>query len=488
MKTRTNAARVLLTALLAAASAAPAQETPGRPEDIRVPPLKWTLKRPPSRRLENGVTVCRVEDATATLVEATLLLRGGGAYDPAGKRGLATLGMEMLKAGGCGGMSPERFEEAVDALAGELTCEARREALEVRLRVLPEQFEEGARLLFAMVSRPRFEAKRFERRRATLAGRLRRRYESPTRLARRIAVERLHGSGGLGNPVGGLPGEVEKLSRSDLLAWHRRFFVPARARLGLVLPARRNEKGGLEPQVDASVLVDLLKGWRPAGAGDEEPGDAPPAGTATRAEKFRVYIAPRKGLEQTTMVVAWKAPIGRRRRSKPIVDVLRYILATRINLKVRNEAGLAYSAYASLIPSAETSTFLAYCRTKKESASQALSRLLAEIESVREERPTDDALRYVREYFINSFCHRFGNPYDTLIEWLYHDHYGYARDYLTKYVEAVKAIDADAFMKTAKECVPDKGFVVALVGEEAACRAAAEVIEEAKIEVIGDAR
>ena len=434
-----------------------------RPEDL---PLHWGNFKPPKpqrKTLKNGVHFYRLTDAKTPLVEVVVAFRGGAVADTEGKNGLAYLVSRTLLTCGAGNLSAAQVKRALDDLGGELHCDVGRDYIVLRLCVLKEEFEKGLALLSAVIKNPHFESEMLEREKKAVVTIVKRWFEHSENAARITALATL--SPTRGKPLYGRPEDIEKLKRKDLLAWHRRFFVGGNCVAGIAGCADEGMVGRFE-----KMLEGLPRGveWKGAPFGWIE-------------DRVRVVIVAREGLEQVAMCAAWSGPM-RGDPMRSVVEMVRYCMATRINLAVR-EAGLAYSAGASYVPAA--AVFFAYARTEKERAAQALPRLLKAARSVARFPPTKEAFSYIKNYFQALFLHRFNSCFRALWRWMFLDLEGLGEEYIKEYRRKVAEADASAFMVVGRACAPLKGFVVVLVGEEKACRAAAATLKNAKITLLG---
>jgi len=434
-----------------------------RPEEL---PLHWGDFEPPKpqrKTLRNGVRFYRLTDAKAPLVEVVVAFRGGAVADPEGKSGLAYLVGRTLLTCGAGNLNAAQIKEALDDLGGKLHCDVGRDYIVLRLAVLKEEFEKGLALLSAVIKNPHFESEMLEREKKAVVTIVKRWFEHSENAARITALATL--SPTRGKPLYGHPEDIERLKREDLLGWHRRFFVGANCVAGIAGCADEKMVRRFE-----RILEGLPRGGEWEGA---------PFGWIR--DGVRVVIVAREGLEQVAMCAAWSAPM-RGDPMRAVVEMVRYCMATRINLAVR-EAGLAYSAGASYVPAA--AAFLAYARTEKEHAAEALLRLLKAARSVARFPPTKEAFSYIKNYFQALFLHRFNSCFKALWRWMSLDLERLGKEYIKEYRRKVAEADVSAFTLVGRVCAPLKGFVVVLVGEEKACRAAAATLKNAKITLLG---
>ncbi|RKY16344.1 MAG: hypothetical protein DRP63_05575 [Planctomycetota bacterium] len=434
-----------------------------RPEDL---PLRWVDFEPPKpkrKTLKNGVHFYRLTDVKAPLVEVVVAFRGGAVADPQAQSGLAFLASRTLLTCGAGNLNAAQSKKALDDLGGTLRCNIARDYIVLRLLVLKEEFDKALALLSTVIKSPHFESETLEREKKVVVTIVKRWFEHSGNAARITALATL--SPTRGKPLYGRCEDIEKLTRRDLLEWHRRFFVGANCVAGIAGCADETMVRHLE-----EMLESLPRGKRWKGA---------PFGWVK--DGLRIVIVARESLEQVAMCVAWSAPM-RGDPMRAVVEMVRYCMATRINLAVR-EAGLAYSAGASYVPAA--AAFLAYARTKKEHAKEALTRLLNAARSVARFPPTEEAFSYIKNHFRAVCLHRFNSCFKALWRWMRQDLEGLGSDYTEKYRRKVAEADVNAFALVGSACAPLHGFVVVLVGEESACRAAANSLNNANITLLG---
>ncbi|MFH0799957.1 MAG: pitrilysin family protein [Pseudomonadota bacterium] len=136
---------------------------------------------PPVRviALDNGMTCFLLEDHTLPMVQMKVVARAGSIYDPADKVGLAELAGMLMRSGGAGGLSPDEFDAAVDAIGAKLASGIGLEMGDASLAVLTGDLEKGAELLFDMIFKPRLDEGRLKVSRMKIEERLRREEDEP---------------------------------------------------------------------------------------------------------------------------------------------------------------------------------------------------------------------------------------------------------------------------------------------------------------------
>ena len=80
-------------------------------EKIKFPPLnKLNLPEPVQADLPNGIRLRTILNDKLPLVNMTILVKGGKAYESAGETGLADTTAELMRIGGTKGMKPAELD------------------------------------------------------------------------------------------------------------------------------------------------------------------------------------------------------------------------------------------------------------------------------------------------------------------------------------------------------------------------------------------
>jgi len=262
---------------------------PSRPESIEPKPLKFEPPQIKSERLDNGVRLFTLPDPLSPLLKLFIMFEGGAVTDPKEKLGLSAFGLEMLKAGGCAGLSPDELDERIDSLAAHFSFSTAQERLSISLSVLPEDFETAVELLLRMLKSPTFNEVALGWRKRVWVEDLKRSYGNAVNIARLLFKRALYADTPYANPELGLPQGVSNIKREDLLDWHRKWIRPEKAFVGLTGPFKKK---------DLQTLRKHLEGWKSEGEG----------GTIRRWDVkrkagMRIYLYRRPGLEQVSILV-----------------------------------------------------------------------------------------------------------------------------------------------------------------------------------------
>ncbi|MCX7703756.1 MAG: insulinase family protein [Planctomycetota bacterium] len=435
---------LLFTSLLSA------DEFPRRPEDIDVKPLNFSPPSVKEEHLQNGATLFLLPDSETPLIKLFIIFRGGSMTDPPDKLGLSAFSVEMLKSGGCASLSADELDERLDSLGAYFSFNSSTEHITFSLSALPEEFENASRLLFDILTKPKFDSEALKSRKAVFIENLKRVYENSANIATLLFKRALYSNSAFANPVDGLPDTISKIEREDLVSWHKKWLRPKNAFIGLTGPVNESS---------IAFVKELFGKWSAEGEGEKIPD--------VKAEEktgMRIILYERKGLEQTVVLVG-ALSAERTHPERPSLDFLEYLLLTRVNLKVRNEYGLAYSAYATYQPCSKAGIFYAGAQTKTETAVESLRLMVEQLRIAKTAFPSEDAMRCAKEHFVNSFVFRFAEKERALEELVWLKFYGFADDYLLKYCDRVRNFTPDVIVDAAAKFINTDALVAVLVGE-----------------------
>ena len=202
---------------------------PPRPlaaRDVKFPPYHL-------QTLPNGLQVMAVLHHEQPVISIRMIVRAGGALDPAGKNGLADLAASVLTQGAAG-KSANELNETVDFMGAVLGAGAGTDLSFVNMIVMKDGFEAGLRILSDVARRPNFANEEIERQRQQTLSNLQVSLESPEFIANAVFRRLVYGFHPYGVTQAGTPESLSAITRDDLVAFHQRNFVPNNAILAVV--------------------------------------------------------------------------------------------------------------------------------------------------------------------------------------------------------------------------------------------------------------
>jgi len=398
-----------------------------------------------------GVVAWLVEDYAVPLVAMDYSFHGGATQDPQGKAGAASLLAGMLDEG-AGDLDAEAFHRALDDHAIRLSFNAERDDFGGRLQTLSRHTGKAFELLALAVNAPRFDAAPLERVRGQINAMLKRESKEPDAMAaqawRRAAWP--------GHPYArasrGELGEVDAVTREDLVALHKR------------LLARDTLKIAVVGAIDAATLAGHL--------------DAVFAGLPQTSALTPVPSIEVSGLGQR-IVVDFDVPQANIRFGRPGIArrdpdyitamVVNHILGggsftSRLFQEVREKRGLTYSVYSTLTTADSSPSLIGATSTKNERAGDALAVIEAECVRLALEGPTEDELDKAKKFIIGSYALRFDTSTKIAGHLQQLQREGFDAGYLDRRNAEVAAVTLEDARRVAKRLIDDGRMLVAIVG------------------------
>ena len=423
------------------------------PRTMTFPPQAFQPPKPDRVVLENGLVLFLLEDRELPLISVEVMVRTGSIFEPAEKIGLAGLTGALLRTGGTTTRTGDEIDIWVDQTAAELGVSIGLDAGVASLDILKKDFDAGLALLADMLIRPAFNAEKIEVARAAALEGIRRRNDRPASVVSRMFNKQIYGAK---NPYGRETTEatVTAITRSDIVAFHQKYFVP------------NNVMIALSGDFDRTEMVEKIK---------QQFGSWP-----RRAVEFPAVAAvvdPVPGVYLVSMpIVQTQVRMGHLsvRQDDPdyfALSIMNDLLggggfASRIFDEVRTKRGFAYAAGSVLRPgNFERGLFMAYGETKSATTYQMIEATIEQIRKMREAKVTPDELERARAGFLNSLIFSFAQSSHIVGRRMSLEYYGLPEDFLERFRDGVAKVTADDILRVAQTHLHPDRMVILAVGD-----------------------
>lgn len=403
---------------------------------------------------ENGMTILLVEQHSLPIVSMEALIAAGAIYDPNEKAGLATLTAGLLEEGTKKRSAPQ-ISDAVDFIGANLSASADQDFMTAELKVLKKDAETGVDLLSDILINPVFDPKEVERVRSNLLGGLLAEKDQPQVIADRAFRNIIFGSHPYHNPVNGREETVPKISREEIVAFHRDFYRPNNMILSIV--------GDLSEKEAMALVAKYFGKWekRPV----PFPKIAPPSPFG--AKKTELID---KALAQATVVLG-HVGIERANPDYYAVLVMNYILggggfSSRMLSDIRDDRGLVYSIYSRFHANRQPGDFQVSFQTKSGSANEAIEGVLQEIKKIRSAPVTDDEISEAKAYLVGSFPLRLDTTGKLAGLLSAVEFYRLGLDYLKKYPDYINKVAKEDVLRVAQKYLHPDQYALVVVGNQ----------------------
>jgi len=422
-------------------------ERPPRPlqaKEVQFPPYE-------TRTLPNGMQVIAVEHHEQPAISIRLLVKAGAAQDPKGKGGVATLTASLLDQGTTT-RSAEEIADQIDFIGGALGAGAGTDLTFVNSVVMKDSFAFGLELVNDVARNPAFAPEEIDRQKQQAISSLQVNSQDPEYIADTLFDRLVYGFHPYGLPASGTPESLTAITRADLQAYHRDYFVPNNMILAIV---------GDVTAAEAFASVERVFGnWARREVPVVKPVDPPPP---TR----RIVIVDKPDSVQTEIRAGMLA-IPRKHADYMAWDLAVKILggegANRLHQVLRSQRGLTYGASADTEARKEAGDFVAETDTRTETTAQALRLMIDEFARLQRDRVGQAELGGAQDYLSGSFPLTIETPNEIATQILNVLFYELPLSDIGTFRERVLAVTPDDIQRVAREYVRPDRLSIVLVG------------------------
>ncbi len=439
----------------------PAQETtrPGIAE-LEFAELEFLPSEPLRYTLEPGVEVFVLEDHTLPLVSLYARFKGGPRHFSRDQLGATTAVPILLRSGGTTDLSPDSVDKLLEFYATQTTFGGGGGTSFSNVNMLTRHLDDVLPTWGDLLKRPAFDPASVEVWRGQELEDVRRKQDTPGRLAVSKFNRLLFGDHPIGWELGAEDLEPEDLTAEALKAVHGGIYCAGNLTLGVTGDIRWEE---MRPR-----LEELLADWPPC----DRPLTEPPL--PDEVVEPGVYLVPRE-LEQSTIV------IGRPSRVR-LGDEVDYFssrigntilggsgLTSRLVNRVRTELGLAYSA-ASVWTAPRRSDGIvgAITQTKSESTVAAVRSILGVLRGMSTDPPDDTEVNDAIDRIVNGFVFNFESPGQIVSRQMLYHTQDLPLDWLTRYLAGIQRVTPESVEAVFRTNLSDREvneMVILVVGD-----------------------
>jgi zinc protease len=423
-------------------------EQPPKPlaaREVKFPPYQF-------RTLANGLQVIAVAHHEQPAVSLRLIIRAGGAQDPADKSGVATLVAALLDQGTTS-RDAEQIASSIDSIGGLVGTGAGSDLSFINAIVMKDSFAFGLDMVSDLARNPKFAPEELERQRQQILSGLKVGYEDPDYIAGMVFDRLVYGFHPYGRPDSGTPQSISSISRDDLLAYHKAWFGANNAILAIV--------GDISHEEAFAGAERAFGKWGRSDSTSATPVDPPPP---TR----RVVVIDRPGAVQTEIRVG-NIGLPRRHKDYLALDLAINILGgeggNRLHRVLRSDRGLTYGASADVNALKDSGNIVADTDTRSEVTGEALRLMVEEFGRLQRQRVQEGELADAQAYLTGSFPLTIETPSAIALQVLNAVFYGLDLNDLQTYRERVNAITPDDIQRVAREYLRPDRLSIVLVGD-----------------------
>lgn len=422
-------------------------EGPPRPlvaRDVSFPPYEI-------RTMPNGMQVVAVLHHEQPVVSIRMIVRTGSSSDPQQKLGLAEIAASLLTQG-AGGRTATQLNDEVDFMGAAMGSGAGTDLTFLNMLVMKDSFITGLQLLSDMARAPTFAQEEIERQRQQMISGLQVSLDDPGFIANAVFDRLVFGFHPYGMPDAGTPETLAAITRDDILAFHRRTFVPNNAIIAVV--------GDVTAEEAFSGVQKVFGDWSRSEAA---PQTFMPPPEPTR----RVIIVDKPDAVQTEVRVGHLG-IKRNHPDYMALNLAVRILggegANRLHQVLRTQRALTYGAQADFKTLKDAGNIEASTNTRSDATPEVLRLIVDEFWRLQRERVRERELADAKNYITGSFPLTIETPDAIATQVLNVLFYGLPVEDLQTYRDRVNAVTVDDIERVARTYLRPDRLSVVLVG------------------------
>ncbi|MBN2227883.1 MAG: insulinase family protein [candidate division Zixibacteria bacterium] len=408
--------------------------------------------------LDNGLTVIVKSNPDSRVLALNVLGKNRSATEPEGRDGITDFVNRMITKGTTS-RSARQLSTALGAIGAKVTLTdnawishddryTTRQFSFMKFETIDEFTEPGIALFTDMIANPAFDSAAFAEVHNEMFGLIGRRAASPYQAARKEFYETLFAETPYASTIEGTYRSLNAITLDDVKAHHHRVYSPE----NMIVSVCSNQ--------DASFIMRLIKetlGSMPAtGFTPVEPtAPSPPRGIKTAHEQMEK--------EQVQIYLGGLLPAC----GTPDATALKVageVLSNRLAANLREKQGLAYSVGASATLDRHFGWLICSMGTSAENYERARDGIIAEIERLKTEPPTEqelsDAVNGIWGSFLSANLARINQAYYLGV----YEYLGLGYNYLESYINAIRAVTPQQVSDAAQKHFDTKNYVLATAG------------------------
>ena len=424
---------------------------PGKAPVLRVP--TWT-----KTTLANGAELIVSEKHDLPLVSFSMTILGGSyQFEPAGRRGLASITASMMSEG-TKSRNGEELSNALQLLGTSVNVGIGTESGSMSFVSTAGKFGATLDILADMLLNSTFPADALERIRAQRIVALTQAKAQPGAIAARVFPRILYGTA---HPFGQNVTEesYRAITHDDIVSFHKTYFQPGRALIVVT--------GDVKPAAVKTTIDKALAAWPKGGA---KPSFSYPALTAP--QPTTIYIVDKPGAAQSTFAIGNPGPP----RNTPdfyAIQVMNLMLGgmfqSRLNANIREEKGYSYGVNSGFAFGRGPGPFRAGGDVQSAKTDASLIEFMKEFRGIAGSRPvTDEELTTAKDALVQRLPGMFASvtAINSAIASLWQQ--GLPDDYYQRYGAAIAAVTREDVVRVAKQYIDLDHIAIVIVGDRAA--------------------
>ena len=403
--------------------------------------------------LSNGLTVLYVERHSLPIVMVSLLVKASPLDESPDKAGLANLTAELLTEGTEKRKATDISEE-IEFIGASLGATTSEDYTVISLSVLKKDVQKGFEIFSDVVLSPTFPDEEIRRNRELIKGSLKQSEEEPSFVASKAFKNAVYGDLSYGRLIRGSIESLDRITREEIVRFHSDLYRPNNAVLSVV--------GDLTEEELSALVKKFLSPW--------QRGNIVKRASVEKPQNRKRTLLVDRELTQANIIVG-HAGIQRENPDYYAVSVMNYILggggfSSRLMQTVRDEMGLAYDIHSFFAPYKEGGLFEVGVQTKNESTKTVIGEIYSQMNRIKKDKVSEQELDDAKAYLTGSFPRKLDTNRKIADFLVAIEFYELGLDYVDKYPQYIKAVNADDVQRVAGKYLDTLDMVTVVVGKQ----------------------
>jgi zinc protease len=428
------------------------------PKDLKYPPLH-TLQAPVAATftLPNGMKVSLMEDHDLPVVGGMALVGTGSLLDPPQQTGLAQLAATAMRTGGTTAKTGDQIDNLLENAAAHVESAIGESAGIFSVAVPKADAPTILQVFQEMLTHPGFRREKVDAARIGLRSAVSHRNDNAASIARREFANLIYGKD---SPAGRQQeyATIDRISRNDLRAFHKRYFFPANVTLGVW--------GDFNAAGMKASIEKLFADWT------VQQSPVPEFAKVTNGPSPGVFLAEQKDAARTFFTIGH---LGGRRDDKDYaaLEIMAAILGSGsqglIAAHLRTQLGLPSDVVATWNGGyVQPGLFEISGSTRTTSAVAAIKAIQEEIDRIRTAEVPEDEWRNARDAAVNRLVFAYDSRAKLFAGQMILEYYGYPKDYLPLYQKALESVTRADVLRVAKQYLNPANLTVVVAANPSA--------------------
>lgn len=423
------------------------------------PPTAVNFHMPVVRHLPNGLRVFLVKNDGAPIVRLYAIVQAGAESDPPGLAGTASMVAGLLPEG-TRHHSAYQIAEMIDQAGGSVNTGAGWDESYANVSVLSDHKAVAFKVLADLLVHSEFAAGEIHRIRKQTLSALDVVDQDPGYVADVVLRRYLFAGTRYAHSEDGTRSSIERITRSDLLKFYSRYYVPSRTILAVV--------GDINEARCLSLATRFLGGWKNGHAMPPQKSIAP-----RLLHSRQVVVVNRPDSVQTEIRVA-NLGIPRSNPDYFALKIANQVLggpaANRLFDVLRTEHGLSYGASSYLDCYATLGAWVAKTSTRSSDTIKATQMVLNQIAHLRQQPVQQWEIQNARDYLVGHEALQFESPSQVANQALEMMIYHLPDDYWNQFPKKIRSLTASQVLTATRKYLDPDDDVIVLVGDVNAFR------------------